>query len=113
MSTPTTGLKNADQYINCTCILRGDHGELMYDIQPKCDVTKPAELFFITQNNTMYSPDGQAQLRVCGKSYSFPDWLKLGLDKGTTLGKTPKVDEIIGWGKKLFGLPDHVELDPQ
>ena len=104
MSTSTTGPKNADQYVDCTCVLRGDRNELMYDVQPKCDVTKPNELFFQVQNNTIYTPSGQAQVHVCGKTYSDSDWFKLGLDNGTVINKSPKVDDIIGWGRKLFGV---------
>ena len=104
MSFPAVSSANSDQYYNCTCVLRGDSGEHMYAILPKCDISKPEELFFIVGNNTVYSPSGDAKVNVCGQQYSASEWLSKGLDKGTVLAKTPSVDVIIGWGKTLFNL---------
>jgi len=38
----------------------------------------------------------------CGPTDHTDSWAALGYDKGTTVGKTPPVDEIIGMAKAIL-----------
>ena len=76
----------------------------MYAILPKCDLDSPETWFFITANNTVYSPTGKASLTICGKSITSSHWSSLNQDPGTMVKVSPDVETIIGWGKSLFGI---------
>ena len=60
-------------------------------------------------DNRIFNPFGDAKVSCADLSppwtshiYTFAEWAALGYDKGTTVGKTPPVDEIIGMAKAIL-----------
>lgn len=50
------------------------------------------------------SPGGSAAPVNCGKTYAFADWIKLGLDAGTTLADVPPTPQIIQMARAVLGM---------
>ncbi len=90
----------AEAYSGNKCILAADAGYLdMGSCTP--DATLANRM--ILGNNTIYTPNA-APTVSCGKTYSFKDWVALGLDVGTTAATLPDAATIIGWARETLGM---------
>ncbi len=92
----------AEGFFNNTCIL-ADAGDAYLDIG---DCTADATLAnrVILNNNKIMTPGGKDASVRCGKTYSFADWIALGLDKGTTLSDVPTTPQIIQMARGVLGM---------
>ncbi len=91
----------AEAYSGNKCILSGDDGYLNLGGGCVPDATLANRI--IIGNNTIYTPNASTSVS-CGKSYTFPEWVALGLDKGTTVQSLPTADQIITWAKDTLGM---------
>ena len=68
-----------------------------------------SDCVLLRHDNRIFNPFGDAKVSCADLSppwtshiYTFAEWAALGYDKGTTVGKTPPVDEIIGMAKAIL-----------
>ena len=87
-------------YWNNTCILPDD-GQPYLDVSGGCDVTNKATFTVTMGNNKLYAPNKNATV-TCGKTMSFEEFAKSGLDPGSTIEDAPTAAEIIAIGQKLL-----------
>ena len=93
----------AEGFWNNTCILTSA-GDTYLDIGD-CAADATLANRVILGNNRIMSPGGSAAPVNCGKSYAFADWIKLGLDVGTTLSDIPPTPQIMDMARAVLSIP--------
>ena len=74
------------------------------DLGSGCAATHDLANRMLLGNNTIYLPGGLGGSVSCGKTYSFAEWIALGLDKGTTIADIPSSAVIVGWARTMLGM---------
>jgi len=78
-----------DGFYNNKCVFRSGSG-----YHSDCNMATG----WVIHSNQVYSSSGK--LNACGTT--LKNWVSQGHDKGTTIGKWPSDDELIGWGRALL-----------
>jgi len=101
-----SGPAHPESYFNNTCIIDPTvTGFNVYDLAVELDPSSLSNNTFRTSGNTIYAPGGADANASIGTEMKFGDWLKLGLDKGTTIsGQTPSDAEIEAMARTKLGL---------
>ena len=88
-----------EAYVSNKCIL-ATNDETYIQVGGQCDTTDKAKFSFMLGDNQLYSPGAKVKLSICGKKFEFADWMKTGLDAGTTLkdSATITADDIVKMG---------------
>lgn len=103
----TSGPDHPESYYNNTCIIDPTaSGTAVYNLRTSVDGSNATNNDFRTFGNTIYAPGGEgAPVSLDGKASTFGDWLKMGLDVGSTIsGKMPSNDEIEAMARAKLGL---------
>jgi hypothetical protein len=91
----------AEGYYNNKCILSVD--SVPYLEMGSCDADSSIVNRMLLGSNSIYTPSASATV-VCGKTYTFEQWMALGLDANTTISTLPTADTIIGWARETLGM---------
>ena len=83
------------------CILAADAAYL--DLGGGCVADATIHNRFIMGNNTIYTPNAAPTIS-CGKTYSFAEWEKLGLDKGSSAATLPTAAQIVAWARETLNM---------
>eukprot|EP00040_Diaphanoeca_grandis_P028572 m.165768 g.165768 ORF g.165768 m.165768 type:complete len:822 (+) comp31396_c0_seq1:19-2484(+) len=98
----------ADAYANNTCILSKANDSYLEASQQNanwsCTVDKNKPIDLILGDNIVYAPGAEVVVHVCREPMSGADWLKLGLDVGTTIldASTLTSKQIIASGMSIL-----------
>jgi len=92
----------AEGFFNNTCILAGTGDPYLEIGDCAADATLANRV--VLGGNKVMSPGGTAASVSCGKTYSFADWIALGLDVGTTLSDVPASADIITMARNLLSI---------
>jgi len=102
----TSGPAHPESYFNNTCIIDPTvTGFNVYDLRIELDSKNATNNGFRASSNTIYAPGGADASTRIGTEMKVGDWLKLGLEKGTTIsGQTPSNAEIEAMARTKLGL---------
>lgn len=92
----------AEAYSGNKCILAADAPYLELGSGCVADATLANRI--LLGKNEIYTPSASASIS-CGKSFTFAEWMALGLDAGSTIAALPTSDTIIGWARETLGMP--------
>jgi hypothetical protein len=92
----------AEGFFNNTCILANTGDPYLQIGDCVADATLANRV--VLGGNKIMSPGGTAASISCGKTYSFNDWIALGLDVGTTLSDVPASADIITMARNLLSI---------
>lgn len=68
-----------------------------------CDFTNATSIGVVVHDNKVYSESPGAVVEGCGKTISAADWIKIGVDPGTTLHSGISSADIMQLGADLLG----------
>lgn len=90
----------AEGYYNNKCILAADS---VYLDMGDCTANATIANRMLLGSNSIYTPNASAIVN-CGKTFTFEEWMALGLDVGTTISTLPTADTIVGWARETLGM---------
>ena len=77
---------------------------LTLPFRPKnCSFSDPSTIHVITRDNRVHAPGADAYVEGCHGKIDMRAWLKLGVDRGTTIGDEISSAVIMQMGAKLLG----------
>ena len=100
-------------WINSRCILFNQTSPYAINY---CDVKNVTNIP-LHANNSIYTPTGNATLKCGDVSMTLAQWQAMGMDPGTTQGKTPDVKQVIQWASEIlylksgYGVEADAEID--
>ena len=99
---PTDG--NEERFFNNTCIMDGP-GQSYISMPSSCTFDNSSTVHVLAQGNKVFAPNADAVVSGCGTKLPFAEWIKLGIDPGSTLAALPSNDEVIAMGAAVLGVP--------
>merc|ERR1712048_54294 len=79
---------NWESFYNNTCVMDGPAQN--YIAMPgECNFDNASTVHIRVHGNKVFAPSAHAVVSGCGATLPFADWLKLGLDHGSTLAALP------------------------
>jgi len=92
----------AEGFFNNTCIL-ANAGEAYMNLGSCTPDATLANRVVLGANRVMV-PGGVDAPVSCGKTYTFAEWVALGLDAGSTISDLPTTPQIIGMAQAVLGM---------
>lgn len=99
---PTEG--HSERFVNNTCIMDGP-GQKYISMPSSCTFDNSSTVHVIARDNKVFAPNADAVVNGCGSKLPFAEWMKLGVDQGSTLAALPSNDEVIAMGSAVLGVP--------
>ena len=61
-----------------------------------------------THSNNFHLPDSNSDIAVecAGQIMGIADFQKLGYEIGSAVHPPATIDQVVGWGRSLFNIPD-------
>ena len=100
MSLPKGTSGYGDVYQNNKCVIGIQN---IYALG-KCDINHIDMTIPHFANNQLYTPDGTVIIQCGSNQWNITQAQSHGIDVGSKVSKLPNDDDIIQWGKDLFGL---------
>ena len=97
-------LSQEERFYENTCIMDAS-GEFYISMLPhSCSFGDPSSVGVHVHDNKVFAPHKAANVKCGERSLHFADWMKLGLDPGSTIGEVPTNEEIISMGAAVLGV---------
>ena len=97
-------------FYNNTCIMDGakqNYIKMPTDCSFANASTAASTVQLVAHDNKVFAPSANAVVSGCdNKALPFADWMKLGVDHGSTLAQLPSNDEIVAMGLAVLGMCD-------
>lgn len=96
-------------FFNNTCIMDGAQQNYIMMPDSQCSFANASvavsTVHLVAHDNKVFAPSAEAVVNGCGTTaLPFADWMKLGVDHGSTLAPLPTNDEIVAMGMAVLGL---------
>ena len=93
-----------ERFFNNTCVMDGP-GQNYISMPNACDLANASSVHLVAHDNRVYAPSENAVVSGCGrKATTFADWMKVGVDHGSTLAALPSNDEVVAMGMAVLGM---------
>ncbi len=70
----------------------------------QCSFKNATTVHLVSHDNHVFAPNADAAVSGCGGKLSFEDWLKLGVDSGSTISTLPSNEKVIQMGMAVLGI---------